>query len=73
MYCIVQKYPAYNVRLRALAVNEYNKFLPFKNGDPAAPALLKPNVVVYIPSYPSVQNEVRDLLQSHLDPQDTCR
>ena len=73
-YCIVQKYPAYNVRLRPGPVNQNVKFLPFKNGDPAtSPEILKPEVTVSVAFYPQFESEISILLQQYLDPKGACR
>ncbi|CAI8035049.1 hypothetical protein GBAR_LOCUS19678 [Geodia barretti] len=68
-----ERYPTYNVMLRVKAVNEYRKTLPFKNSGIASPATIKPDVAFYVRPFPSMQNEVKSLLQSHLDPGNICR
>ena len=70
----MQKYPDYNVRLKAQPVNLYVKFLPFKNGDPAtSPEILKPDVTVAVVGYPHFESEISILLQQYLDPKGASR
>ena len=59
---IMQHYPTYNVMLRAKAVNEYRKTLPFKNGGVTSPANLKPDVAFHVGTFSSIENEIRNLL-----------
>ena len=69
----MQQYPAYNVMLRAKAVNEYRKTLAFKNSGLASPTTIKPDVAFHVGAFPSIENEVMNFLQSHLDPGNICR